>query len=138
MGMIRLIKVCFWIAVVVVFLPDDDVKTTHAGNIDASDAIELASTGIKDASAFCTRNPEACLQGKQAIAGLSQKTIRTARSIYEYIQDTSAEDTKNGLEPIFNNADMLSIEEQIKIAKSRGQTLSVADLNIDFGSQNTQ
>ncbi|MCJ8323085.1 MAG: DUF5330 domain-containing protein [Rhizobiales bacterium] len=136
--MIRLIKVCFWIAIVVFFLPEDDVKATNGNNINASSAIKLANTGIEDVSGFCTRNPEACLQGKEALASLSQKTIRTARSIYEYIQDTSAQDAKYGLEPIFNNADMLSIEQQISAAQSRGQTLSVADLNIDFNSQNTQ
>lgn len=136
--MIRLIKVCFWIAIVAFFLPEDDVKATNGNNINASNVIKLANTGIQDAGGFCTRNPEACLQGKEAIASLSQKTIRTARSIYEYIQDTSAEDAKYGLEPIFNNADLRSIEEQINSAKARGQTLSVADLNIDFNSQNTR
>lgn len=136
MNMLRLIKVCFWIAVVVMFLPEDGGNVNSKSSITAASAIELASTGIQDVGGFCARNPNACLQGKEAIASLSQKTIRTARSIYEYIQETSPLDTQNGLEQIFVKPGTLSIEEQIKLAQSTGQTLSVSDLNIDFSLAN--
>ena len=131
--MIRLIKICFWIAVVVFFLPEDATNDMTTKN-----AIEIARTGLKDVSGFCKRNPDACLQGKDAMASLSQKTINTARSIYDYLQENSANDSQNGLEQIINQTDMLSIEEQIKLAQSKGQTLSVSDLNIDFSSLSTQ
>ncbi|PCI88985.1 MAG: hypothetical protein COB24_00465 [Hyphomicrobiales bacterium] len=131
--MIRLIKICFWIAVVVFFLPEDATN-----DITTQNAIEMARAGAKDISSFCTRNPDACLQGKQAVANLSQKTINTARSIYDYLQENSSKDVKNDLEQVINQSEMLSIEEQIKLAQTKGQTLSVSDLNIDFSSLSTQ
>lgn len=131
--MIRLIKICFWIAVVVFFLPEDATN-----DITTKNAIEVARAGIKDAGGFCTRNPDACLQGRDAVAGLGQKTMNTARSIYDYLQENSSDDAKVGVEQVLNSADMLSIEQQIKFAQSTGQTLSVSDLNIDFASLNTQ
>ncbi|MBL1240756.1 MAG: DUF5330 domain-containing protein [OCS116 cluster bacterium] len=131
--MIRLIKICFWIAVVVFFLPEDATNDMTTEN-----AIEIARAGIKDVGGFCTRNPEACLQGQDAVASLSQKTIKTARSIYDYLQENSSKDVKIGLEQVISTTDMLSIEDQIKLAQSKGQTLSVSDLNIDFSSLSTQ
>lgn len=131
--MIRLIKICFWIAVVVFFLPEDATN-----KITTQNAIEVARTGIQDINGFCTRNPDACLQGKNAVASLSQKTIETAHSIYNYLQENSSTDVKNGLEQVINQSEILSIEEQIKLAQAKGQTLSVSDLNIDFSSLSTQ
>lgn len=131
--MIRLIKVCFWIAVVAFFLPEDATK-----DITTQNAIEVARTSLKDVGEFCTRNPDACLQGKNAVASLSQKTINTAHSIYDYLQENSSKDVKSGLEQVINPNELLSIEEQIKLAQTKGQTLSVSDLNIDFSSLSTQ
>lgn len=132
--MIRLIKVCFWIAVVVMFLPEDAMTNKNGDKFTTAGAIELANAGIKDIGAFCTRNPDACLEGKNAAVSISQKTISTARSIYDYLQDNSSNDTQIGLEQVINSKDLLSIEEQINLAQAKGQTLSVADLNIDFSS----
>lgn len=136
--MIRLIKVCFWIAVVVVFLPEDSSSGQNGQKFSTAGAIELANAGIKDVSEFCVRNPSACLQGKDAMASLSQKTINTARSIYDYINETSTNDAQNGLEQVISKNQMLSIEQQIKIAQTNGQTLSVSDLNIDFSAEDIQ
>ncbi|MGL1922064.1 MAG: DUF5330 domain-containing protein [Hyphomicrobiales bacterium] len=136
--MVRLIKVCFWIAVVVMFLPEDITSNKNNQSLSVDSAIEVANIGLKNASEFCTKNPNACLQGKEAAASISQKTINTARTIYDYLNKNSSQDDKNGLEQIFVQTDTLSIEDQIKLAKSTGQTLSVSDLNIDFSSLDVQ
>lgn len=136
--MFRLIKICFWIAVVVVFLPEDMLTSKDNKSISADGAIEIANAGLKNVSNFCVTNPKACLQGKEVAASISEKTIDTARSIYDYLNETSPQDDKNGLEQILTQTDMLSIEDQIKLATSKGQTLSVSDLNIDFSSIDVQ
>ncbi len=119
-------------------LPEGPDSSKNNTNLTAENAINIAKAGINDIGDFCTRNPDACLQGKDAITNIGDKTIRTARSIYDYLQADSKNNPQNKLERIIIQNDIISIEEQISSANSTGQTLTLSDLNIDFLSQAAQ
>src|SRR3977135_561808 len=67
--MFFLIRMAFWLSVVLVLLPSGGAKQTAAApsaEIGAVEAVSAASATVGDMRQFCTRQPEACALGSQA------------------------------------------------------------------------
>ena len=80
------LRMAFWLCVVCVLLPSGGSKTTSQDpQIDATQAVTLASAAVSDARGFCSRQPDACAAGGKVAMALGHKAEAGARTLYEFI-----------------------------------------------------
>jgi hypothetical protein len=83
-----LLRMTFWLGLVLVLLPRD--KTPDSGKapqIGASEAVQAATAAMSDMSQFCKRQPAACEVGGQAATVIGQRAQDGARKLYQIITD---------------------------------------------------
>jgi len=83
--MFFLLRMAFWLSVVCVLLPSSTKSTLPDAQIDASEAVTLASAAVSDIRGFCERRPDACLTGGKVAVALGHKAEAGARTLYEFI-----------------------------------------------------
>jgi hypothetical protein len=91
--MFFLIRMAFWLSVVLVLLPSGGAKQTAAApgtEIGAAGAVSAASATVSDMRHFCTRQPEACALGSQAAVAFGQRAQAGAKMVYELINERTA------------------------------------------------
>ena len=86
--MFFLLRMAFWLTVVCVLLPSGTKTTSPDANIDAKQAVTLASAAVSDMRGFCARQPDACAVGGKVAVALGHKAEAGARTIYEFITAT--------------------------------------------------
>jgi len=81
-----LLRAAFWLGIVVILLPTDasqrDAQTPQLSTIEA---VAAASAAVSDMRQFCTRQPDACVVGSQALARFEQKAQAGAKMLYEFL-----------------------------------------------------
>jgi hypothetical protein len=85
-----LVKVAFWLTVVLVLLPTGGSKDNNGQNqsqVSATDAVSAASAAVSDARQFCVRQPDACAIGSQVAVSLGQKAQAGAKMLYDFLTD---------------------------------------------------
>ncbi|HET7887544.1 MAG TPA: DUF5330 domain-containing protein [Bradyrhizobium sp.] len=86
--MFFLLRLTFWIGLVLVLLPRDKTpETDKAPQINASEAVSAATAAISDMGQFCKRQPAACEVGGQAASVIGQRAQGGARKLYQIITD---------------------------------------------------
>lgn len=86
--MFFLIRVAFWLSIVVLLLPTGSTKETgKQPQIGAVDALAAAGAAVSDMRQFCTRQPEACDVGSQAAVAFGQKAQASAKMLYEFLTE---------------------------------------------------
>ena len=91
--MFFLLRLVFWVGLVLVLLPRDKAPDTDkAPQINASEAISAATAAVNDMSQFCKRQPTACEVGGQAATAIGQRAQGGARKLYQIITDKRAPD----------------------------------------------
>jgi Family of unknown function (DUF5330) len=88
--MFFLLRVAFWLSIVVVLLPGGS-KDPAAPAVSTFEAIGAAQAALKDARGFCSREPEACVVGSQALHVFGQKAQNGAKMLYEFLSSNSSE-----------------------------------------------
>jgi hypothetical protein len=83
--MFFLLRMAFWLGVVCVLLPSGAKSTSPDANIDAKEAMGVASAAVSDARGFCARQPDACVAGGKVAVAIGHKAEAGARTIYEFI-----------------------------------------------------
>lgn len=83
--MFFLLRVAFWLSIVVVLLPSGPKTSPNAPEVSTFEAIGAAQAALKDARGFCSREPEACSVGAQAIQVFGQKAQNGAKMLYEFL-----------------------------------------------------
>ncbi|MDO9411394.1 MAG: DUF5330 domain-containing protein [Pseudolabrys sp.] len=83
--MFFLLRMGFWLTVVCVLLPSSGSKTSPDAQIDAVQAVSLASAAMSDARGFCDRQPDACIVGGKVATAIGHKAEAGARTIYDFI-----------------------------------------------------
>lgn len=89
--MFFLVRVAFWLSIVVVLLPSGPKSDPAAPAVSTFEAIGAAQAALKDARGFCQREPEACAIGSQALHVFGQKAQNGARMLYEMLSSQPAE-----------------------------------------------
>jgi hypothetical protein len=89
--MFFLLRMAFWLSVVCVLLPSGTKSTSPDANIDATQAVTLASAAVSDARGFCDRQPDACVVGGKVAVAIGHKAEAGARTIYDFITTKLAE-----------------------------------------------
>jgi len=86
--MFFLLRVAFWLGLVLVLLPTDKTPDSDKGpQIGASDAISAATAAVSDMSQFYNRQPAACTVGGQAATVIGARAQSGAKKVYQFITD---------------------------------------------------
>ena len=81
--MFFLLRMAFWLTLICVLLPNGKPAPADA-NIDAVQAVTLASAAVSDMRGFCGRNPDACVAGGKVATAIGYKAEAGARTIYDF------------------------------------------------------
>ncbi len=118
--MFFLLRMAFWIGLVLVLLPSDRPDGESGTQVNAGDAISAASAAVSDMSQFCARQPAACAVGGQAATVIGQRAQAGARKLYHIITEKKGDHTG-------------SIGETAAASlPDAADTLSPADIQIDW------
>jgi hypothetical protein len=82
--MFFLLRLVFWLGVVCVLLPSGK-QGAPDGQIDAGQAVTLASAAVSDMRGFCDRQPDACRVGGKVAVALGHKAEAGARTLYQLV-----------------------------------------------------
>ena len=77
-----LLRMTFWIGLVLVLLPGGGAQTTT--HVSALEAMSAAMATVGDMRSFCERQADACAIGSQAATVIGQRAQAGARKLYDY------------------------------------------------------
>ena len=98
--MFFLLRMAFWLGLVLVLLPRDKAPDADKGpQIGASDAISAATAAVSDMSQFCNRQPTACVVGGQAATVIGERAQSGAKKVYQFITDKAEKNDKKAPDP---------------------------------------
>lgn len=83
--MFFLLRMAFWLGVVCVLLSSGSKSSPPEAQIDASQAVTLASAAVTDVRGFCERQPDACEAGGKVAVAIGHKAEAGARTLYDFI-----------------------------------------------------
>jgi hypothetical protein len=125
--MFFLLRMAFWLGLVLVLLPRDKAPEGDKGpQIGASEAVSAATAAVSDMSQFCTRQPTACEVGGQAAAVIGQRAQDGAKKLYRIITDKRAPDHTGSIDG------MSSGEEALPADSQQHDTLTPEDLQAEW------
>lgn len=127
--MFFLLRMAFWIGLVLVLLPRDHTPETDkaaAPQVGASDAISAATAAASDMSQFCKRQPAACEVGGNAAAFIGERAKEGAKKVYQIITEKKPDHTGS----IGEDGD----PEQGSVVMAKPNTLTQDDLAVDWQS----
>src|SRR5271167_2462790 len=91
--MFFLLRMVFWLGLVLVLLPRDKTpESEKLPQLGASEAVSAATAAMSDMSQFCKRQPAACEVGGQAATVIGHRAQAGARKLYQIITDKRAPD----------------------------------------------
>ena len=89
--MFFLLRMAFWLGVVLVLLPSGSAQhATQSSDVGASDAVSAASATVQDMRGFCTRQPDACTVGSQVAVSLGYRAQAGAKMLYDFLTEAMA------------------------------------------------
>lgn len=88
--MFFLLRMSFWLGLVLILLPSGSSQPQPANAIGAVDAISAASATVGDLRQFCTRQPDACTVGSQVATSLGYKAQAGAKMLYDFLTEQMA------------------------------------------------
>jgi hypothetical protein len=84
--MFFLLRMAFWLGVVCMLLPSGGSKSDSPEvQINATQAVTLASAAVSDMRGFCDRQPDACKVGGKVVVAIGHKAEAGARTLYEFV-----------------------------------------------------
>lgn len=93
--MFFLLRVAFWLGLVLVLLPRDTAPDPSSPQVNASEAVTAAGAAMSDMSQFCTRQPAACEVGGQAATAIGHRAQEGARKLYQMITEKKPDHTSS-------------------------------------------
>lgn len=114
-----LVRMTFWLTVVLVLLPSGGSQSTPKVNMSAIDAMSAAKATVTDMGSFCERQPDACSVGSQAAVTIGHRARAGAKMLYEYLNEHLGSNDTGG---VANTATGKAV------ARPSQHTLSPADL----------
>jgi hypothetical protein len=82
-----LLRMAFWLTVILALLPSGGSQPTPKVNVSAGDAMSAAQATVSDVGSFCERQPNACSVGSQAATVIGQRAQAGAKMLYEYFNE---------------------------------------------------
>ena len=90
-----LLRTAFWLSVVVLLLPASP-STPGASGPSATEAMLAANAAVTDMRHFCSRQPDACAVGSQALNQFGHKAQTGAKLLYDFLTDKLGADANPG------------------------------------------
>jgi hypothetical protein len=120
-AMFFLLRLAFWLGLVLLLLPSGGGERSPAANnnVSASQAISAASATVGDLRGFCSRQPEACSVGSQVATTLGYRAQAGAKMLYDVLSEALA--------PQESTATKQPVEKSA-IERASQSTLTPADL----------
>jgi hypothetical protein len=125
-----LVRIIFWLGVVLVFLPSGREHLQSSALMSATEAISAAKATVSDARGFCDRQPDACAIGSQAAVSVGHRAQAGAKKLYEYLQEHLAQDEAGAS----RGAD----KPPRALARPQADTLTPADRAVPWRSLRTR
>jgi Family of unknown function (DUF5330) len=122
--MFFLLRLAFWLSLVLLLLPSGGGQRNAATNVSASQAISAASATVGDLRGFCARQPDACSIGSQVATTLGYRAQAGAKMLYDVLSDALA---PQEAAPTRGDAAKQSVENAATDRASQS-TLTPADL----------
>ncbi|HEY3642128.1 MAG TPA: DUF5330 domain-containing protein [Xanthobacteraceae bacterium] len=91
-----LLRMTFWLGVIVVLLPRSESQPASKAQISATDAMSAASATVGDMRQFCERQPEACTVGSQAASALEDRAKAGAKRLYDMFNERLSANENDG------------------------------------------
>ena len=90
--MFFLLRLAFWLGVVLLLLPigGGTQQSAATNSVSASQAISAASATVGDLRGFCARQPDACSVGSQVATTLGYRAEAGAKMLYDVLSDALA------------------------------------------------
>jgi Family of unknown function (DUF5330) len=88
--MFFLLRMAFWLGIVLVLLPTGSAQRPAGAEISASEALSAASATVGDLRGFCTREPSACSVGSQMATAIGYKAQAGAKMLYDVLTQAMA------------------------------------------------
>jgi hypothetical protein len=82
-----LLRVAFWLGLVLVLLPSGGSQPAPASQVSAGDAFSAAKATVSDMQQFCERQRDVCNVGSQAAMTLGQRAQAGAKMLYEFLHE---------------------------------------------------
>ncbi len=82
-----LLRMTFWLAVVLVLLPSGGSQTVPKSQVSASEAFSAARGAVTDFEHFCDRQQAACVVGSRTAVTLGQRAQAGAKMFYEFLTE---------------------------------------------------
>jgi Family of unknown function (DUF5330) len=82
-----LLRMTFWLGVVLVLLPNVGSQSVPKSQINATEALMAAKDFVTDIQQICERQREACAVGSQTTLTLGQRAQVGAKILYEFLSD---------------------------------------------------
>jgi hypothetical protein len=92
--MFFLLRVAFWLVVVLALLPSGGAQQSAQAKVGATDAMIAAGAAVSDMTNFCDRQPEACAVGAKTAVVIGQRAQAGARMVYEFINEHALRDSE--------------------------------------------
>ena len=92
--MFFLLRMAFWLGLVLVLLPRDKTpESDKLPQLGTSEAMSAAGAAVSDMSQFCVRQPAACEVGGHAATMIGERAKEGAKKIYQIITDKKPDTT---------------------------------------------
>ncbi len=128
--MMFLLRMTFWLGLVLILLPIGGSKDSPKANVSATDAVTAALGTVSDLREFCARQPDACVFGSQAAAAIGARAQANAKLLYEFMTERMA---ANGTAPAGTGSTTgKAADVPLPAARPPNDTLSPADLRLNW------
>ena len=87
-----LLRLTFWLGVILVLLPSGGSQPLPPSQVSAGDAFSAAKVAVTDMQHFCARQRDACVVGSQVAVTLGQRAQAGAKMLYEFLSEQFGED----------------------------------------------
>jgi hypothetical protein len=82
-----LLRMAFWLGVVLVLLPSGGTQPVPPSQVSASEALTAAKVALVDLQHFCDRQPAVCTVGSQTATTLGHRAQVGAKILYEFLSE---------------------------------------------------
>lgn len=128
--MFFLLRLAFWVGLVLVLLPrDKSPDADKTPQINASEAISAATAAVSDMSQFCKRQPAACEVGGQAATVIGQRAQGGAKKLYQIITDKPEKSDKRAPD---HTGSIGGMDGEAVQAEAAHDTLTPEDMQIEW------
>jgi hypothetical protein len=95
--MFFLLRVAFWLTIVLALLPSGGgTQQSAQAKVGATDAMVAAGAAVSDMSGFCDRQPDACEVGAQAAVVIGQRAQAGAKLVYDFLSEHATQGGETG------------------------------------------